>query len=420
MKKNTVVIGAGLAGLSAAYHLKETGVSVRIFESSDRPGGLSSSSQKFGFTFDKTGHFLHFKEDYAKQFVSGLIGEDLLSVKRNAGIVINGQMIDYPFQVNFPQMNNKTVVKECEDGLKTKKERENYGSFKDWILGTYGEGIARHFMFPYNSKLWAYDLDGMLFAGTSSYIPDTKTKKDSYGYNAEFYYPKTGGIGKIAEALAQKAGKVEYGSEVKRIHAASKSLIVRDNIIIQYDRLISTAPMPELIKMTGDAPLNVKKAAEALKYTAVFALNLGIKRSNVSDRHWIYVPEEKYLFYRVGFYSNVSDKLCPPGTSSLYVETAYSAKDGIDEEKAAERMKKDLVASGILKSDDKIIAEERLNIPYAYVVFDHERKRNTDTIFSWLTENGISTIGRYGAWDYSAMEDAIMDGKYVAEDYTGA
>ncbi|MEI7904536.1 MAG: FAD-dependent oxidoreductase, partial [Candidatus Firestonebacteria bacterium] len=320
MIKKTAVIGAGLAGLSAAYHLKKAGIETWLFEKAGHPGGLSASSVKNGFIFDFTGHFFHFKEDYAKEFVFGLPGCPLKSIKRNAGILINGQIIDYPFQANFSQMKDKAAVKECEEGLKNRKERENYGSFKDWILGTYGEGIARRFMFPYNSKLWAYDLDCILPAGTSSYIPDTKKKQSSYGYNSGFFYPETGGIGKIAEALAAESGKIEYLSEVEKIYAATKSLIVRGNLIVPYERLVSTVPLPELIKMTADAPLNVRKAAEALKYTSVFALNLGIERSSISDRHWIYVPEEKYLFYRVGFYSNVSAALCPAGTSSLYIE----------------------------------------------------------------------------------------------------
>ena len=164
----------------------------------------------------------------------------------------------------------------------------------------------------------------------------------------------------------------------------------------------------------------MKQAAASLKYTSVFALNLGIKREGISDKHWIYFPDKTLPFYRVGFYSNAAKHLAPAGTTSLYAEVAYPGGTTLDREAAAAKIKEGLIRAGILEPKDVILAELPLDIPFAYVVYDLEYKKNTSLIFDYLCSKGIVSTGRYGGWAYSAMEDALLDGKNAAEDILDA
>ena len=420
MTKRAIIAGAGLTGLSAAFHLKKSGIEPVVFERNKYPGGLSASFSKNGFIFDFTGHYFHFKEPYAKELAFGLLGGKFNEVKRRAAVRVPGGLIDYPFQENFRQLKDPAAVADCEKGLIERNPRANYGSFKEWILGEYGKGIAERFMLPYNEKIWQYDLDAMLYTGTTAYTPAAKKDGKKGGYNASFYYPSAGGAGEVAKALSALAGELRYGSRICSINVSTRSVTVNDNIVFEYGRLISTLPLPELIEIIPAAPAAVKKAAASLRYTSVFALNLGIKRAGVSDKHWIYFPDKSLPFYRVGFYSNAAKHLAPEGTTSLYAEAAYPGGTIIDREALTARIKEGLSREGLIKPGDVILAELPLEIPYAYVVYDLEYKKNTGLIFDYLCSQGIISTGRYGGWNYSAMEDALMDGKYAAEDLLDA
>ena len=420
MTKRAIIAGAGLAGLSAAFHLRKSGIEPVVFEQNKYPGGLSASFKKNGFIFDHTGHYFHFNNSYAKDLAFGLLGGKFSEIKRKAAVSVSGELIDYPFQENFRQLKDTAAAADCEKGLKERKPRENYGSFKEWILGEYGEGIAKRFMLPYNEKIWQYDLDAMLYLGTTAYTPALKNGAKKGGYNASFYYPSEGGAGEVAKALAALAGEIRCGNRICSINASARSVTVNDNIVFEYGRLISTMPLPELIAMIPAAPAAVRKAAASLRYTSVFALSLGIKRKGITDRHWIYFPDKFLPFYRVGFYSNAAKHLAPEGTTSLYAETAYPGGTLIDKEALTGRIKEGLIKAGLLEPGDIILAEFPLEIPYAYVVYDLEYKKNTGLIFDYLCSQGIISTGRYGGWAYSAMEDALIDGKNAAEDILDA
>ena len=420
MKKHTktAIIGGGLTGLSAAFHLKQQGADFLLFEKEEKPGGLSGSFNVNKFSFDYTGHFLHLKTFYGRAFVRKLLKNRMIKNARRALVYVRGEYIPYPFQANYARLKDRRIAEDCKKGLEGKKQSKVYRTFEEWILGTSGAGIYKHFMRPYNEKLYQYRLDKMLPLGPSTYVPDIKKKKKNYGYNAAFYYPAAGGIEKLPEAVSEAVfDRTLLSAEVKLIDPKKNELIYGGNRKAGgFTNIISTLPLPELIERIKGAPANVKSAAKNLKYVSVFALNLGIGRNKINNSHWIYFPDKNISFYRVGFYSNVSKKLCPPWTSSLYAEVSIQKGKKIDRAKLVERIKKDLVKTGILKKYDSIIAEQPLFIKYAYVVFDEEYNKNMTIINNYLKNVEIISTGRYGAWNYSAMEDAILCGRDAAKE----
>jgi len=163
-------------------------------------------------------------------------------------------------------------------------------------------------------------------------------------------------------------------------------------------------------------PKNVKLAANNLKYTSVLNVNIGVNRL-ITDKHWIYVPEKDFIFYRVGFYSNISPYLCPQNTTSIYTEISYNKENPlpISKEELIDRVIDDLTKMEILRKEDKILVTKILDIKYAYVIYDHNYSKNLKIIHNFLNKHDIYSIGRYGGWKYSTMEDAILDGKRIAD-----
>jgi protoporphyrinogen oxidase len=174
-------------------------------------------------------------------------------------------------------------------------------------------------------------------------------------------------------------------------------------------------PMKQLVRIMKGAPSHVREAADRLRHNSVINVNFGIAERNVSEKHWIYFPEKTYRFYRAGFPHNFSPYQVPSGCSSVNVEISYSGRRPMDYKEAIQLAKEDLVRADILKASDKIIVEKCLEIPCAYVIYDKDHLEIVDTIQRYLNEAEMYSIGRYGAWEYSSMEDAIIHGKKMAQ-----
>src|SRR5262252_5567046 len=157
-KKKVVIIGGGLAGLSAGYHLLEQ--EPMLFEKESVVGGLCRSFTQDGFTFDCTGHLIHLKNPYTKDLVTKLLPDAFNAHERLAAIHSKSVTTPYPFQANTYGLPPE-VVKECVVGFVESMHASPNGgpkNFHDWVLKTFGTGIAKHFMLPYNEKFWKQDL----------------------------------------------------------------------------------------------------------------------------------------------------------------------------------------------------------------------------------------------------------------------
>src|SRR5262249_52937104 len=208
------------------------------------------------------------------------------------------------------------------------------------------------------------------------------------------------------------ATRVHTRAAFDRIDPDAKTITVGGETT-RWRALVATLPLPELLSRMDHLPPAVERAAAQLRCTKAQYLNVATKHSPRVDYHWIYVPEEKYPFYRVGVYTNAVPQMAPPGRGSLYVELASRniarAEDVLPDVVAG------LCAAGALASADDILFAELRTIPYAYVVFDHDYSSATETIFQYLAQKSIFPRGRYGSWTYNAMEDCILAGREVAQ-----
>lgn len=424
-----LIIGAGLSGLSCAYHLKRDYL---LFEKESRPGGVASSDVIRGFVFDRTGHLIHFQTKYVKDLLRALSdGSGLTRHRRSSWVFSRATYTRYPFQVNTyrlpPAIIRDCLLKMAEAQMSSYK-KDGASNLRDWILANFGEGIARYFMFPYNIKLWKVPLRTIDIDWTDKFIPKTGLEqaivgavsdyKRNFGYNKVFYYPQAGGIQAITDAFLNHInGRVFFRKELVRVNLNNKRVNFRDGEGLKFNTLVSSIPLPELAGIVEDLPPVLKEKLKRLLYISVFNLNLGVNRRNISDKHWVYFPEKDYIFYRVGFFSNISANVAPKGMSSLYAEVSYLGHKplGYSKSHLKSHIIEDLKRARILRDSDKIVAQKSYDIRYAYPLHDKKRQRIVEEVKGYLKDHGIYLIGRYGSWRYMTMEECILEGKQTAE-----
>jgi protoporphyrinogen oxidase len=426
--KKVVVVGGGLAGASAAYHLLDQ--DPIIFERESSIGGLCRSFTQDGFTFDCTGHLIHLKNAYVKDLVARLLPDAFNSHERLAAIYSQSTITPYPFQANTYGLPPQ-VVKDCVVGFVESLQAPSNGNatnFHDWVLKTFGSGIANHFMLPYNEKFWKQDLRTITADWVSWSIPKPSLDEvvngalgltnKGMGYNPRFIYPKTGGIECLPQALAKPVKRIYLNETVESIDPKKKVVRMTSGREERYDSLITTLPLPETYRLLKDTSDSLRHSASLLRAIGVFNINIGIDRPNVSDQHWIYYPEGQFIFSRVGFPMNFSKAVAPAGTSSMYIEITYQPGQKPNPEEAYERSLADLQRCGILRPGDRILTRLDLDIKCAYIVFDQHRQAHLQHLIGYLESRDIHTAGRYGLWDYYSMEDSIRSGQAAAEKVT--
>jgi hypothetical protein len=183
--------------------------------------------------------------------------------------------------------------------------------------------------------------------------------------------------------------------------------------------MISTIPLPVLVERIEDAPADLVGLTRSLRCASVLNLNLGFDRPCPQPYHWIYFPEARFPFYRVGVYSNLCPASTPVGTSSFYVEISHRPEEPLDVEQLTTMSSELLREVGLVPAAARLVVSRAVHIPYAYVVHDRARSAALGPIARMLEDRGIASVGRYGAWEYSAMEDALWHGRAAALQLTG-
>ena len=422
---DVLIIGAGLAGLSTAWHLKDSGKKIRIVEAGTRVGGLTATDERDGFRFDHTGHLLHLRDESIKKWViDDLFHGDIPRVARVSRVWSNGVYTLYPFQANTYGLPKK-VADECiNEYLKVLENppKKKIKTAEDFILHHFGKGFAKHFMIPYNKKIWGVHPKNMSAAWGERFVPVPKKEdvlagmqpdsQSKIGYNASFLYPNRG-MGELSERIyqvLQNSIQVEFEKKLVSIDLQNKCAIFSDGERVQYQSLVSTIPLKELLKATRKLPIAIAGKTRLLKHKSLFYLNIALNIETPKTFQWCYVPSPKVPFYRVGIYSNVSKALAPKGKSSLYVELSSRAYT----KKMNASIVKELISMGLIKRRSDIQFIDPHFIPYAYVIYDQNYLKAVPPIHAFLNKKHIFSIGRYGAWHYSSMEDALLMGREVS------
>jgi len=469
------IIGAGPTGLSAAYHLGKDSL---LLEQNDSVGGWCRSIADQGFTFDYAGHIMFSNDPYVHEMYDRLLGTNVHWQDREAWIFSKNVYTRYPFQGALhglpPDVLKECIIGAiearfgplkadampvarlgpggsatsackaesitdcCADGsieslprlggtVREAAPRGAPANFEEFIYQVWGTGVARHFAIPYNRKLWAVPLTEMETSWLGGRVPMPDLEEmiagalqpvpRPMGPNARFGYPLRGGFQALMDGfLPHLNGEVRCNARVAQVSPGTHQLRLTDGTVISYDQLVSTMPLPALVRIIGaEAPPAVRAAAERLRHVSVRCVNLGIGREHITDKHWIYYPEDP-VFHRIFVQGNASPHCNPPGGFGLTCEITYSPHKPLpcDGDALVDRCIKDCIRVGLIREDDRVIARNQVDMPHAYVVYDHERASNVKVIRNWLRQRDIHLAGRYSEWEYYNSDHAFLAGRNAA------
>ncbi len=423
MKISTLIAGGGLAGLACARELHARGRSFMLVEREADFGGLCRSVACSGYTFDYTGHFLHFKDPFVRDRVLAL-APGLFKIRtRRAAIFSHGSYTEYPYQENSAGLPSAVAMENVtgylESRLKASGDPGKAEDFRSWCLANFGPGISRNFLFPYNEKLWKTPLHKLTRRWMGRFVPRPSVLKvvegalnarpSRSGYNASFYYPDRGGISVLPQLIARDLPGLFRGVRIDRVDLERRRAWLSTGLVVEYDRLVSSLPLKTLIRLCVSAPPVLKRAASRLKSVSVYNINLGLKATQPVPYSWVYFPEKEFRFHRAGSVSACVPTVAPRSGSTIYLE--YSYKGGIpDARKLGREAVRDLMRIGWIRSEREIAVRADLDLPSAYVIYDEFREEAVGTILSHLARKGVCPVGRYGKWEYGTMESALVQG----------
>lgn len=468
-----VILGAGPTGLGAGYRLKELGyTNFAIYDRHDYVGGLAHSFvDPQGFTWDIGGHvmFSHYK--YYDQCFDALMGDEFTLNNRESWVRMFDRWVPYPFQNNIRYLP-KQASYECLSGLiraQTGKGKvaspaaaTNFGEFIDAV---FGEGIAKHFMRPYNFKVWAHPPEMMnkhwigervAVIDIDRALKNVLLEQDDFGWgpNNQFKFPLRGGTGEFYRRMGEAIGivdggcrKADGGCGEGHIHLAKRVVsvdidrkVVRfaDGTTTTYDILISAMPLDVLC---GDV-LEVGEGSEAsrhqgikmiraataqLKHSAGYMVGIGLKSrtpggGTPDTKSWMYFPEENCPFYRVTYLSNYSPNMTPDRENyySLLCEVSESAfkptpgREGADNDAVIEQCITGLENAGLLEPGERnnIVSRWCYYADYSYPTPSVDRDDILAEVIPWLEDCDIYSRGRFGMWKYEVAntDHTLMQG----------
>ncbi|MGO9897069.1 MAG: protoporphyrinogen/coproporphyrinogen oxidase [Bryobacteraceae bacterium] len=426
------IIGAGPTGLGAAHRLHELGFSnFTVFEREHQAGGLASSFvDANGFTWDIGGHVQFSHYPYFDALMDKLLRNEWLHHERAAWIWMRNSFIPYPFQNNIRHLPTEEM-KDCLRGLiacVTNPSVSPSTNFEEFIRRSFGEGIARHFMLPYNFKAWAYapsqlsyqwigervarvDLERVIF--------NIVEKRDDIGWgpNKLFRFPMYGGTGEIWRRLARciPSGRLAYGKSLVHLNTETKQLTFSDGSKQGYDILISTMPMDLLVQQSDVDRL--KPVVARLRRSSTNVIGIGLKGSpgpHLAKKCWMYFPEPATPFYRATVFSNYSPKNVPDSTRfwSLLLEVSESPVKPVAQDRIIEQAVAGLLSARLIDSETDIVSVWHYRADHGYPTPSITRDEVLSVVLPELERREVYSRGRFGAWKYevSNQDHSLMQG----------
>jgi protoporphyrinogen oxidase len=432
--KKIVIIGAGPTGLGAAYRLHELGYdNWMLYEKSDYVGGHSSSHlDAHGFVWDEGGHVIFSHYPYFDKLVDDMLGKAENQLVRESWIVKGESWIPYPFQNNLRYLP-KSIQLSCLLGAakaSANGDPKASANFHDWILATFGEGIAEAFMFPYNSKVWTTPLDQMAKSWMAERVAVVDFKRllenvlyerddAGWGPNSKFRFPLHGGTGEIYRNMAKRfPANVKTGKELVALDAERRQVSFADGSGDTYDVLISTGPLDLLIGMLNAVDNRLRDAAGDLHHNNLLVLGLGLEKKIETGKCWIYFADPEIPCYRATYFSHYSPFNVPNGDterySSLMCEVSFRVGETPDPSQVLDQVISGLIRSKMLEDSDRsrIVSRYHRAVAYSYPIPTLGRDQALALLQPALMEKEIYSRGRFGAWRYEIgnMDHSVMMG----------
>lgn len=429
------VLGGGVTGLTAAWKLGRKGHDCVVFEGGDRPGGLCRSETIDGYVVDHAGGHIIFSTDReVLDFMLSVLGPGgAVKSERRARIFHHDRWVTYPFENGLgdltPEHRYDCLKGYVEAWHARKTGAEEPRDFKAWCLWRFGEGICRHFMWPYNEKIWNVDLARLGTAWVRGRVPDAPVDDVlkaaagiptlGYGHQAVFWYPSSGGFESVIRGIlaALERTEVRCATRVETVRRDADGFTVNGE---RFDRVISTIPLPELVRTLGDVPESVASATAGLSFTSLTTVFIALADATVPDLSWVYFPHpDDGPQNRVTFISNYAPANAPAGGASVMAEVTHIGPCPGGTAKTARDVVGGLVHRGIIRAENVKFTKTFSN-PYAYILYEDGVEGRIDAVRAFAASRGVDTVGRFGNYNYYNSDRCIRAAFDLAASYPDA
>lgn len=422
------IIGAGLAGVAACDSLVAAGVDATVYEGAPYWGGHTHTEVVEGFAFDEGPHVSFSADERVREIFLRGAGE----IREFAASISNffrGCWVPHPAQCHLYGLDPDLVARCIVDFAEGRSSQGPGETYADWLRQTYGTTFAETFPFAYTRKYWTVEASelGVDWVGPRMYPPRleevvrgalTPANEGDFHYLKSFRYPAAGGYQAFMTALV-RPDRINLDKRATRVDPHRHSLTFADGSEASYDRLISTMPLPELVRSIGPrpAPPEILAAADLLLCSSVVLVDVAVQRPDLSPHHWFYVYDEEISFSRAHFPHSLASSNAPQDRGSIQAEVYFSRHRPLPSKEAdlVDRVIGELIQVGVLASPAEVLWARARTVPYANVVYDHARQRALDAILPWVESLGILLAGRFGEWGYLWSDDAVRSGWRAAE-----
>jgi len=411
----TVVLGAGPAGISAAIAIGSEAI---VLEAAKRIGGLSGTVELDGAVFDVGGHSFHTPHPKVRELIFDSL--DMYEQTRQAYCYSYRSTIPYPFQKHFHELPDKGVVAECEEGRLAADGGAAAANFQEYLSRRFGPGICRHFLFPYNRKLWGPDLRRLSADWVAERIAgpaDSTEKFESNGGQRKplqdgtvVAYPARGGFGEIVQALARKVERIRLDTRVVRIDPDRKELTTQHGETYRWQQLISTIPLNELMVMLEGVPASLREDARCLEYLSLQLVFAVIDHPVDTEIQRMYSGEPHIPAHKIAINHASSPYLRSLPRSGISGEISCHPDKSLPRQDIERWFVESLLEMRLIREPGEVVRTATMFVKYGYPVPTHDRKVKVQALKRWLGERDIFSIGRFGEWSYMNSDEAIQTG----------
>jgi protoporphyrinogen oxidase len=423
------ILGSGMAGVGAAHRLRQEGLSPIVFDMKSHYGGHTASySDPTGFVFDEGPHISFTKDARIQKLFADNVNGEYEMVQARVNNYWRGSWIKHPAQCNLYGLPAEFVVTMLS-GIIDAHYRDPGAicNYEDWLVASYGRPFAETFPMQYGRKyhttvasnmstdwlgprLYKPSLDEVLAGALSATTADVH-------YISDFRYPKRGGFVSFLRPMVDGLD-LRLDHRLVRLDPKAHTLTFDNGVSVRYEHVVSSVPLPDLVRTIVGAPPDVVSAASRLACTTCVIVNIGIDRRDISDWHWTYFYDDDFCFSRISFPHMFSPNNAPPGMGSIQAEIYYSSKyKPLDRrpDQCVDIALRDLRRCGLVRDADRVLFKGVLVADYANVIFDLERAEVLSTVHGYLDEIGIRCCGRYGLWGYQWTDESFVSGERAAQ-----
>lgn len=432
------VVGAGPAGLAAAYQLAKRGIEVEVFEASGEVGGMARSFRLWDQTVDLGPHRFFSSDPRVNKLWLEVVERDYRMVQRLTRIFYNGRFFRYPLEPVNALWNlglGKATACVASYVRQRLSPSADDGTFESWVVCRFGRRLFNTFFKSYSEKLWGIscqELDADFAAQRIKKLTLGEVIKNALQIGRrkhrtlidEFAYP-VGGTGLVYERMADMVnavGAVHLNRPIKRVLHSNRRVSgveLADGTHRQFDHVISTMPLTLLVRGLDDVPETVSRAASSLKFRNTILAYLHIDGDKLFPDQWIYVHEPNLQVGRITNFRNWVPELYGSSDKSI-ISMEYWCNDGDSgwretDEQIIDRAKREIHATGLL-GGAKILDGAVKRVPKCYPVYARGYKQHLEVVVNFLREfRGLMPIGRYGAFKYNNQDHSILMGILAAE-----